>query len=124
MYYRLLLRLISARLEATQTEDNQGYHSAGEFFEDLRMIARSLRDHQGQHAGLFAMRRLLRRVETFGFHLATLDVRQDALVHRRVVGRALGEPDWLELRCETAHRADSARPEGTKAGFRRRRRIA
>jgi phosphoenolpyruvate carboxylase len=80
-----------------QTEDKQGYHSADEFFEDLRMIARSLRDHQGQHAGLFAMRRLLRRVEAFGFHLATLDVRQDALVHRRVVGHALGEPDWLEM---------------------------
>jgi len=97
MYYRRLLRLISARLGATQTEDKQGYHSADEFFEDLRMIARSLRDHQGQHAGLFAMRRLLRRVEAFGFHLATLDVRQDALVHRRVVGHALGEPDWLEM---------------------------
>ncbi|MDH3768268.1 MAG: phosphoenolpyruvate carboxylase [Gammaproteobacteria bacterium] len=97
MYYRRLLRLISARLGATQTDDKFAYDNVGEFFEDLRMVARSLRDNQGQHAGLFAMRRLLRRVETFGFHLATLDVRQDALVHRRVIGRGLDQPDWLEM---------------------------
>ena len=40
------------------------------------------------------MRRFLRRVRTFGFHLATLDVRQNAEVHRAIVGRALGEQDW------------------------------
>ncbi len=97
MYYRRLLRLIDARLGATLIEEPTGYNNATEFFEDLRMIARSLRDHNGQHAGLFSMRRLLRRVETFGFHLATLDVRQDALVHRRVIGHALGEPDWLDM---------------------------
>jgi phosphoenolpyruvate carboxylase len=97
MYYRSLLRLIAARLEATQAEGQHGYVGVDEFFADLRMIARSLRDNQGQLAGLFAMRRLLRRVETFGFHLATLDVRQDALVHRRVIGQALGEPGWLDM---------------------------
>jgi phosphoenolpyruvate carboxylase len=42
------------------------------------------------------VRRLVRRLETFGFHLATLDVRQDALVHRAVVGRLLGDPSWPE----------------------------
>jgi phosphoenolpyruvate carboxylase len=97
MYYRQLLRLIGARLQATLAQDPQGYPGVDEFFGDLRLIARSLRDNQGQHAGLFAMRRLLRRVETFGFHLATLDVRQDALVHRRVIGHVLGEPGWLAM---------------------------
>jgi phosphoenolpyruvate carboxylase len=33
-------------------------------------------------------------VRTFGLHLATLDVRQNAEVHRQVLGRALGESDW------------------------------
>ncbi|MBT8135679.1 MAG: phosphoenolpyruvate carboxylase [Gammaproteobacteria bacterium] len=97
MHYRRLLRLIAARLTATQAEESAGYDNAGEFFEDLRMVARSLRDNKGGHAGLFAMRRLLRRVETFGFHLATLDVRQDAMVHRRVIGHVLGESGWLEM---------------------------
>ena len=39
---------------------------------------------------------MLRRVRTFGFHLATLDVRQNAEVHRQIIGRALDAPDWLQ----------------------------
>ena len=36
------------------------------------------------------VQRLLYRVQTFGFYLAALDVRQDSLVHRRAVGTLLG----------------------------------
>jgi phosphoenolpyruvate carboxylase len=36
-----------------------------------------------------ALTRLIRAVETFGFHLATLDLRQNADVHARVVGELL-----------------------------------
>jgi phosphoenolpyruvate carboxylase len=54
-----------------------------------------LRAHKGRNAGLFAVRRLLRRARTFGFYLATVDIRQNALVHRRVIGEALQEPKWL-----------------------------
>jgi phosphoenolpyruvate carboxylase len=46
---------------------------------------------------LFAVRRLLRRARAFGFHIATVDIRQNALVHRRVIGEALQEPLWLTL---------------------------
>jgi phosphoenolpyruvate carboxylase len=63
---------------------------------DLQSIATSLANHRGAHAGRFSVRRLVRRLETFGFHLATLDVRQDALVHRTVVGRLLGDSSWPE----------------------------
>lgn len=61
---------------------------------DLRLLASSLESHRGSHAGLFAVRRAIRRVETFGFHLATLDVRHDAEVHRRAVARLLTDPTW------------------------------
>ncbi len=96
MPYRVLLRLIAARLEATGTGATGAYGDAAEFTADLRLIAASLERNRGRHAGLFRVRRLLRRAECFGFHLAALDVRQDALVHRRVVGRLLGEESWLE----------------------------
>ncbi len=43
------------------------------------------------------MKRLLRRIETFGFHMVTLDIRQDSDMHRRVVAECLGEDDWLEM---------------------------
>ena len=39
---------------------------------------------------------MLRRVRTFGFHLATLDVRQNAEVHRQIVRQTLDVDDWLE----------------------------
>ena len=83
--------------EGVDAGGGRAYAGAGELLEDLRIIARSLREHRGEHAGLFLVERAIRRVETFGFHLATLDVRQDALVHRRVVGELLGRGDWLEL---------------------------
>ncbi len=102
MYYRRFLRLVEARLDATRSEAEGAYESVDAFLDDLRLVADSLADNQGSHAGLFAVRRLLRRAETFGFHLATLDVRQDALVHRRAVGAGLGRDDWLDL--ESAER--------------------
>jgi phosphoenolpyruvate carboxylase len=96
MPYRVFLRLMAARLDATSRDDPSGYETAEEFANDLHLIARSLASHRGALAGRFTVRRLVRRVETFGFHLATLDVRQDALVHRAVVGRLLGDPTWPE----------------------------
>jgi len=96
MPYRVLLRLIAARLMATSLDEASGYASATEFADDLQCIATSLANQQASHAGLFSLRRLVRRLETFGFHLATLDVRQNALVHRAVVGRLLGDPGWLD----------------------------
>ena len=96
MPYRCLLRMISARLEATLAEGDEGYASAREFEDDVRLIRDSLAANRGEHAGLFAVERLMRRVRTFGFHLVTLDVRQDALLHRRVLGELLGCDDWAD----------------------------
>jgi len=76
------------------------YESVKQFRDDIEILAASLAAHKGQHAGLFAVKRLIRRIETFGFHFLTLDVRQDALVHRQVVGELLGEDDWLNWSAE------------------------
>ena len=94
MPYRVLLRLIQQRLQATYDDDAYPYESARQFAADIDLIADSLKANKGEHGGLFAVNRLQRRIGTFGFHLATLDVRQDALVHRQVVGECLGESDW------------------------------
>jgi phosphoenolpyruvate carboxylase len=97
MPYRVFLRLISARLQATYDDAAFPYESPDDFIADIELIAASLRANHGQHAGLFAIKRLLRRAQTFGFHMTTLDLRQNAQVHRRVIGAALMEPEWLEL---------------------------
>ena len=96
MPYRIFLRLVQARLQSTYDDDVYPYEKVRQFEADLQLIGDSLRANKGEHAGLFAVKRLLRRVDTFGFHLATLDVRQDAELHRRVVGECLGDEEWME----------------------------
>ncbi len=96
MRYRVILRLMMARLQSTFSDGLYPYDSAEELASDLRLIIDSLAGHGGQNAGLFAVRRLLRRVETFGFHFMTLDIRQEASVNRRIIGRCLSEANWLE----------------------------
>ena len=104
MPYRCLLLMVARRLQATLADSDNGYASAQDFAADISLIADSLRDNRGAHAGLLNVERLLRRIHTFGFHLVTLDVRQDALLHRRVMGELLGCEDWEQR--EPAHRAD------------------
>ena len=100
MPYRVFLRLVQQRLQSTYDDDIFPYEKVEQFIKDIELIAESLTCNKGNHAGLFAVQRLLRRVRTFGFHLVTLDVRQDSEVHRRVVAECLGEDEWLERPAE------------------------
>jgi len=95
MPYRTFLKLIMERLQSTYDDDIYPYESADDFLSDLRLIADSLENNQGKHAGLFTTRRLMRRLETFGFYFLTLDIRQSALVNRKVIGHCLAEDDWV-----------------------------
>ena len=88
MGYRVLLSLIDARLQATLADQDSGYAGPDEFLADLNLIRISLYRHGGRQAGLFPLQRLIWRAETFGFHLATLDVRQHAGVHRAALAEA------------------------------------
>jgi len=97
MPYRIFLRLMQARLQATYDDRAFPYESPDEFIADIEMVAASLRANHGKNAGLFVVNRLLRRARTFGFHMAQLDIRQHARAHRTVVGEGLGEPRWLTM---------------------------
>ncbi len=104
MPYRSLLTVIGARLHATHHNGHpEGYLSAAELLDDLQLIARSLLDHRGRHAGAYAVQRLIRRVRTFGFFLARLDVRQDSRVHDDALMSLLDDPAWPE--CGAQERA-------------------
>ncbi|HSG59255.1 MAG TPA: phosphoenolpyruvate carboxylase [Woeseiaceae bacterium] len=94
MPYRVFLRLIQQRLQSTFDDDVFPYEKVSQFRADIQLIADSLQANKGAHAGLFSVRRLLRRIDTFGFHLITLDIRQDARVHREVIGECLREDEW------------------------------
>jgi len=100
MPYRIFLRLVQARLQSTYDDDVFPYEKVEQLIRDIELVAESLAFNKGRHAGLFVVRRLLRRIHTFGFHMLTLDVRQDAEVHRKVIGECLGDEDWLERSAE------------------------
>jgi phosphoenolpyruvate carboxylase len=126
MPYRVLLGQVAERLRATYDHRSGQYERAEQLIDDLTIVARSLEANRGRHAGLVMVRRLLRRVRTFGLHLATLDVRQNADVHRQIIGRALGEEGWAErgateraLRLREAIAADESPSHGLEAAAKR-----
>ncbi len=111
--YRRALSGIYARLAATFRQlvgrpaprpgalAGEPYPDPAAFRADLACIARGL----GQAGDILgsggALGRLIRAVDTFGFHLATLDLRQNSAVHERVVAELLAtagvEADYLSL---------------------------
>ena len=101
--YRRALTGIYARLAATakaldQHEairhaiaDARPYAAASEFAADLRVMAESLNAHGAALLAGGRLRRLVRAVEVFGFHLAPIDLRQNSDVHERSVGELLAK---------------------------------
>lgn len=62
------------------------YEDAGQLLEDLRLIQTSLRENGGARvADEGPVAHLVTQVETFGFHLATLDIRQHSEVQEQVL---------------------------------------
>ena len=99
--YRRALTGVYARLAAslkalTGTEaarhavvPQNAYADAGEFLADLRVIEASLQSHQGQSLAAERLHPLIRAVQVFGFHLATVDLRQSSDKHEEVVAELL-----------------------------------
>jgi phosphoenolpyruvate carboxylase len=77
------------------------YHSAQEFLADLKIIEQSLRSHHVQALVNQRLRPLIRSVEVFGFHLATVDLRQSSDKHEEVIQELLAvaniEKDYSAL---------------------------
>jgi phosphoenolpyruvate carboxylase len=83
--YRRFLAFIIVRLRHTRESEENGYTSAREFQGDLETLYRSLSENHGEVLARLFLDPLLRKVSTFGFHLATLDVRQHAKAHQRAL---------------------------------------
>jgi phosphoenolpyruvate carboxylase len=111
--YRRALTGVYARLAATLKQLSGGeaarhavapqnpYRRAEEFSADLRTIEASLRSHHGAALAEQRLHPLVRAVEVFGFHLATVDLRQSSDKHEAVVAELLAaariEPAYGEL---------------------------
>jgi phosphoenolpyruvate carboxylase len=118
--YRRALTGIYARLAATLKELTGGeaarhaiapqnpYLRAEDFLVDLRTIKASLLAHHGSTLVQQRLHPLIRAVEVFGFHLATVDLRQSSDQHEAVIAELLSvariEPHYEKLD-EEARRA-------------------
>ncbi|NCV65945.1 MAG: phosphoenolpyruvate carboxylase, partial [Burkholderiaceae bacterium] len=99
--YRRALTGIYSRLAATLKDLTGGdaarhavppqnpYQSAQEFLGDLKIIESSLRSHSAEALINQRLRALIRAVEVFGFHLATVDLRQSSDQHEEVLQELL-----------------------------------
>lgn len=93
---RQMVGLIRAKMAATQQSTGHGYPHAQSFEQDLTYLG-LLWDENPQHWP-YVLRRLMFQVQTFGFHLATLDIRQHSRIHEQAVVEIIGEDytSWSE----------------------------
>src|SRR5580658_961563 len=120
MPYRMFFGQIGERLKATYEGRPNAYQGPDELLADVTLAAESLTLNRGRHAGYFLVRRFMRRVRTFGFHLATLDVTQHAHMHDQVIAQGLGLAEWPTLAREerlTQLRDLLARDQGPTSTF-------
>ena len=98
--YRLAVSGIYARLTATAVRlgvetmrqpvgEAAAYASAEEFKADLDILDRSLVANKSGVIARGRLRLLRRAVDCFGFHLASLDMRQNSAVHERTIAELL-----------------------------------
>jgi len=77
------------------------YASADELLTDLRVVETSLASHFGAALAATRLKPLIRAVQVFGFHLATIDLRQSSDQHETVIAELLAgagiESDYAAL---------------------------
>ena len=111
--YRRALRGMHARLAATSQRlvgtvpgvapigDRAAYGTPGELLADLRIVDTSLRAQAATAVADGRLADTIGAIEAFGFHLATLDLRQNSAVHEATVAELLRVggacPDYLSL---------------------------
>ncbi len=95
--YRLFLTCVHVRLQLTEERITAGrahqpdrdYRDDQELLDDLLLLHRSVREHQGDVVAGGELERLVRTVAATGLTLATLDVREHSERHHAAVGQLL-----------------------------------
>lgn len=97
--YRQKLIMMFRRLNATRDKNSvkwndkvhnaRAYENADEFLTDLHLIRDSFKQNKGERLVNGRLANLIRCVDVFGFHLATLDIRQHADHHRSALADIL-----------------------------------
>ena len=97
--HREFLLYVAERIGATRRDAPvAAYACAGELLDDLRTAQRSLAGAGAAPLAYGELQRLIWQVQTFGFHLAELEIRQHSQVHERALS---------ELRAGSPRSADT-----------------
>ncbi len=103
--YRRMAAMMLARLDANSSYVHQcladvpsftshlAYENAAAFLADLYLLRDSLVSHGDRIVAQQDLQALIRLVESFGFHLLQLDIRQESTVHTRTVTVVLQQID-------------------------------
>ncbi|MDF2922761.1 MAG: phosphoenolpyruvate carboxylase [Paenibacillaceae bacterium] len=87
--YRIKLTYMLEKVQNSGNPNfhNQGarYQNAGEFIAELKIVDDSLRGHFAEQVADRYIRKLIRQVELFGFHMSTLDIRQHSKEHENAI---------------------------------------
>ncbi|SDY14090.1 phosphoenolpyruvate carboxylase [Salimicrobium album] len=86
--YRRKFAVILERLRQVGQSET-GYRNADEMLNDLSLIQENALRHQPESRELKSLRKLIRQVSLFGFHLATLDVRNHSGEHEIAISELL-----------------------------------
>jgi phosphoenolpyruvate carboxylase len=86
--YRRKFAIIMERVKQVGISE-VGYSFAEELLEDLLMIQRSIYRHHPANHELKTLQKLIRQVQLFGFHLATLDIRNHSGEHEAAISEIL-----------------------------------
>ncbi|MDX1914325.1 MAG: phosphoenolpyruvate carboxylase [Methylophilus sp.] len=88
IYDRLALtanQLLPKAMEADIHHEVTPYHNAEELLAEINTLIQSLNEHHGEALVYPGLGKLAKAVETFGFHLATIDIRQSSDIHETVI---------------------------------------
>lgn len=86
--YRRKFAIILKRLQEVG-KSNIGYNHSEQLLHDLMMIKESAEQHQPSHHKLKTIGKVIRQVQLFGFHLATLDIRNHSGEHEAAIAEIL-----------------------------------
>ncbi|MNO59018.1 Phosphoenolpyruvate carboxylase [compost metagenome] len=91
--YRVKLTYMTERLNNILDDSKKGtlerYSDVKELIDDLKIIDRSLRHHYADYVADSHITKMIRQVELFGFHTATLDIRQHSQEHANAMTEIL-----------------------------------
>ncbi|KZE71889.1 phosphoenolpyruvate carboxylase [Paenibacillus elgii] len=92
--YRIKVRYMVEKIRNTAKPNvpaGKKYNNPQQFKEDLLIIERSLRNHYADYIADAYVQKLIRQAELFGFHLASLDVRQHSKEHEAAMTEILAK---------------------------------